>query len=175
MKLLYTLKDTVYPKTGENKPRKISRAVLLNKKNEVLLNHLVCDDPDFGYRNYYELPGGGVEKGETLIEGLKREIKEETGYDIDDSRIFPLGRVEDEYNTIHRYNINHYYVAFTTKKGKPSMLEYEKKWIAEQVWVSLDEAIRLEETTDTVASPLATLVVARELPILRLAKRMFNL
>ena len=32
---------------------------------------------------YYTLPGGGLEEGETLEEGTKREIKEEFGIDIE--------------------------------------------------------------------------------------------
>lgn len=32
---------------------------------------------------YYTLPGGGLEEGETLEEGTKREIKEEFGIDVE--------------------------------------------------------------------------------------------
>jgi len=32
--------------------------------------------------NFYEFPRGGVDKGESIIQGLKREIKEEVGLDI---------------------------------------------------------------------------------------------
>ena len=31
---------------------------------------------------YYTLPGGGLEEGEPLVEGTKREIKEEFGIDV---------------------------------------------------------------------------------------------
>ncbi len=34
------------------------------------------------YTGLYDLPGGSLEKGETYIQALKREIKEETGLDI---------------------------------------------------------------------------------------------
>ncbi len=34
------------------------------------------------FQNYYTFPGGGLEEGETLEEGTKREIKEEFGIDV---------------------------------------------------------------------------------------------
>ena len=46
------------------------RAIIINSNNEILLG--VCN-------NTYQFPGGFLEDNETLIEGLKREILEETG------------------------------------------------------------------------------------------------
>ena len=42
--------------------------------------------------NYYVLVGGSIEEGETIEQGLIRECKEESGYDI--SIISPLGYIE---------------------------------------------------------------------------------
>ena len=46
------------------------RAIIINSNNEILLGF--CN-------NTYQFPGGFLEDNETLIEGLKREILEETG------------------------------------------------------------------------------------------------
>ena len=57
-----------------------ARAILINSNNEVLM----C------YSNglqHYEFPGGHLEENETLEEGLKREILEETGITIDTKEI----------------------------------------------------------------------------------------
>ena len=46
--------------------------ILINKKQEVLIS----DEFRFG-RYFRKFPGGGVEKGEGIIDALKREFKEE--------------------------------------------------------------------------------------------------
>lgn len=50
------------------------KAVIINSKNEVLLGY--CSGT-------YQFPGGHLEKGETLSECLIREVKEETGIELE--------------------------------------------------------------------------------------------
>lgn len=47
-------------------------ALILNKENKVLLTHNKSHGPDF-----WKLPQGGVEAGETLEQAVRREMKEE--------------------------------------------------------------------------------------------------
>lgn len=49
-------------------------AIVLNDKNEVLLVRN-------SYRHGWYLPGGGVKRGETVLETIKRELKEEVQLD----------------------------------------------------------------------------------------------
>jgi len=50
-------------------------AVVLNDEGKILLIR--------GPRRGWEFPGGIIEKGETIQEGIIREVKEETGIDIE--------------------------------------------------------------------------------------------
>ena len=52
--------------------------LLINQHNEVL----VSDEQEYGFR-FSKFPGGGLEFGEGLIDGLKREFVEECNADID--------------------------------------------------------------------------------------------
>ena len=55
---------------------------ILERDGEILL---VANYRDFGEGRVlcWDLPGGGVERGETLEEACIRELREETGYDVE--------------------------------------------------------------------------------------------
>lgn len=57
------------------------KAVIVNSNNEILLCYS---------SNNYHLPGGHLEEGETLEEGLVREIEEETGVKIEKKERMPF-------------------------------------------------------------------------------------
>jgi len=69
------LKSTIHPDitdlSANNFIRKASRAIVLNGENILLLYTKRYHD--------YSLPGGGIDEGESNIDGLIRELKEETG------------------------------------------------------------------------------------------------
>ena len=53
-----------------------SRVIILNQGKVLLIHRLKKG------KEYYVLPGGSIEKGETPREAATREIKEETNFDI---------------------------------------------------------------------------------------------
>ena len=169
MKLLYKLIDDQYELKGEAHDRKAARAIIINEKKEVLMNHLLGDDI-FGHRDYYETPGGGVDENETPEQAVIREAQEETGYIC--RIIDEIGIVDDYYNLINTHNISYYYLLKVVGEGPKNLDQYEKKVIDKVVWADIDSAIKLIE--DTVDEPLAILVKRRELPIYKLAKEMIK-
>ena len=61
-----------------DRPRvRVAAAILDERGRVVLVRHR------FGSVRYHLLPGGGVEKGEALAEALIREVREETGLDVE--------------------------------------------------------------------------------------------
>ncbi len=66
-------KDTVFLVT--------QRALITDGEGNLLLLKTACDAPDWEGR--WGLPGGLLELGETLEEGLRREVLEETGLQVE--------------------------------------------------------------------------------------------
>ena len=71
----------------------VAYSLLLNKNKSKILMVL-------NRNNSWSLPGGGVEKGETLKQAAIREAKEETGYDIDIDGIVSLNEAFIDNNHI---------------------------------------------------------------------------
>ena len=100
-------------KIGKLPIRKKVRSLIYKNKNA-----LVCIEEDvYGIKNILKLPGGSVEKNESNIKAIKREILEETGYEINNIKC--IGFIEN----IRKEYVLHitYYVAKT--KGKQKKLK----------------------------------------------------
>ena len=60
----------------------VAAGILLDSENRYLLGQRPEGKP---YAGYWEVPGGKVEKGETVFQALQRELQEELGIDIESS------------------------------------------------------------------------------------------
>lgn len=161
MKCINELIDDQYPFNGITHTRKIARAFLLNDNNELCLLKIEGTD-DFGLRDYYETPGGGVKEDEDLKEAVIREVLEETG--IKASVVCEIGYVSDYYNLIHRHNLNYYFLLKAESYGESHLEEGEKTIIKGMKFFSLDEAVNIYKNMNK--EKLEILVSRRELPVL---------
>jgi ADP-ribose pyrophosphatase YjhB (NUDIX family) len=100
----------------------------------------------------YSLPGGGLEQDEDQIEGMMRELSEETGATaINNIQVF--GAYE-EYRPWHKgdYEVQHmisycYTCNINTTLGMARMESYEIKNGMKAMWVNIHEAIAHNKKT----------------------------
>lgn len=90
--------------------------ILLTKRNKEPL------------RGYWVLPGGGIKFGERIEDALKREIKEETGLNIDIRDFITHYEIINKKSKVHRI-IFYYKSKSKGGVGKPSDDTSELKWI----------------------------------------------
>ena len=73
--------------------RKAAKIILVNPENKILLQ-LRDNKPTIIYPDYWATIGGEMEDGETPLQGLKREIKEEISSEVSDIEF--VGDFSDE-------------------------------------------------------------------------------
>lgn len=168
MPLSLFLFDDQYPKRKHFKKRVAVRA-FIEVKEGVYLFHKIKRDDTFGKYDYFELPGGKREKGESSLSALRREVMEETGYAFEKAKY--LGFARDFYNLLGWENITQYFlVSGATKINEPHFVSQGDRLIQRTLSVSKEEAIVLMTALPSKGIPL--LVKRRELPFWRsLGKR----
>ena len=131
--------DDCFEKVEKNpRIRHTVRGIILNDANEIALIHIKGVD-QFGYRDHYELPGGGIEEDEDEYRALQREMHEEIGYLIDD--IKPIGTISNEYNLLKRIDCQHFYYAKAKTFVGQELIDYEKDIFTEIVFVLVDNIV----------------------------------
>ena len=118
--------------TSLNKDR--ASGIVING-NKILLIHRVRED-----REYWVLPGGGVEKNEAVEDALDRELAEELCVIVKDKRF--LFKIENA----NRYE---YHFLILKYEGEPKLGGPEKEKMNEQnqyllEWVELDDIKKIK-------------------------------
>ena len=94
------LKDLLKEVDFNKPPRKVGGVAIVSEGQILLVKRSKTQGK---YPNFWSVPSGGVEKGETFREGAARELKEETMLDFNPQKLVYLGIIKDgKYNRISK-------------------------------------------------------------------------
>ena len=128
---------TEFHQQTEEKPirRDTARCIMINSNHEICLLYSRAKD-------YFAIPGGGIEPGETLLQAVNREILKETGYTI--NNIKPLGKIYEERN--NRITNTYFFYASPLTKSETHYMQDELEEDYQLVWLPVEQAIKKLET-----------------------------
>ena len=134
--------------------RKAVRAIIFDDENNIAIVHAAK-------RNFYELPGGGVEDGEDFKEAITRECREEIGCEV---------IIEKEIGMITEYKRREslkketycYVGRIIGEKGELNLSDHERDLKISIAWVPRDKALTLIQSSDKPISDIAEFSIQRD-------------
>lgn len=113
----------------------VSGAVIVRENPETHEKEMFATQRGYGdYKDFWELPGGKLEKGETPEQCIVREIREELTSEVKAERV--LGVVEYDYPAFH---LTMYCILCSLVNGKLTLLEHEAaRWLTKKTLHSVD-------------------------------------
>ena len=125
------------PRAKTGKIRFCVRILLLNDKGEIC----VIKSENHGYM---QIPGGGIDEGESIVEALRRETEEETGFLI--KNIVPIGYAVERREDVRNNHDYDQYISFvfSALPEREVGTKYMEDEIAEgfrPIWIRLEDFI----------------------------------
>ena len=142
-----------YAETYSDPPERerIAARGIVVSEGKILLSHELNT-------GVYMTPGGGLENGETLEECCKRELMEETGYEVKPQKHF---LTINEYSFETKY-ISNYFICEVTGEGKQTLTDIEVEHGIVPEWVTIEDALTIFGAYDTETPDVRSLYI-REL------------
>lgn len=120
-------------------------AIINQEKKFLLTKRVHLDDEDYkSYHNAWQLPGGGLEFGESPEETLHREMKEELGSDIEIISLLP------KIYTKQRKNYQLIFIVYLCRlKNKKAKIKLNNE-ASDYHWYTFNQVLRLKRMAGTL-------------------------
>lgn len=153
MRTLFTIDTGDYDPNGTVLSRPSARGIIIRNDKVAMIHSLKYD--------YYKFPGGGIEPGETAVQAMIREVREESGLTV-------LPETVREYGRVHRVSKgrdvdmfvqdNDYFLCDAADATYPQHLDgYEQDYSFVLEFVTAAWAIRTNREADHGDFPYGTM------------------
>ena len=162
--------DDIYPVSPKDYTRFSARGVVFNADNKVAILHIRGKDY-FGYRDHYELPGGGIEKQENPLDAFRREMQEEIGIVTKEEQ--QIATIRYHFNTLRRYDVSYIFIAKVDRYCDVHYTQQELALIEKIEWFDLDDLV--ERLSSNCVENVGILIHRRDLWIVQQARKVLHL
>jgi 8-oxo-dGTP diphosphatase len=108
----------------------------------------------------YKLPGGYIDKNESIKNAVKREVYEETGIQIEFESIANVGHFRNG-----QFGESNLYIACTAKALTKNITIFDSDEIVEARWINLDDFLKSDTTNNYNKSIVEAVINNKELKL----------